>query len=50
MKKAFRLLMRLTLVFTFLSAGIGVAAYVLVDYVTNSAGRNQNAEIIIVQP
>ena len=42
--------MRLTFVFTLLSVGIGIVAYVLVDYVTNSAGRNQSAEIILVEP
>ena len=42
--------MRLTFVFTLLSVGIGIVAYIAVDYVTNSAGRNKSAEIILVQP
>ena len=50
MKQAFRLLMRLTLLFTFLAVGIGIAGYVLADFVTNSAGRNESAKIIVVQP
>ena len=42
--------MRLTLLFTFLAVGIGIAGYVLADFVTNSAGRNESAKIIVVQP
>ena len=50
MKRAMRLFLRITFIFTFLFICISSAGYVLVEISVNSNGSNRNPEIILVHP
>ena len=50
MKRAMRLFLRITFIFTFLFICISSAGYVLVEISVNSNGSNKDPEIILVHP
>ncbi len=50
MRQAIRLLLRISLILTFLSIGFGFAGYLLAEYSTNLAGKNKKPIIILVRP
>lgn len=50
MKQSLRLLARITLVFMICATGVSIAGHVLIDFVINSVGKNENTKIVLVQP